>query len=916
MLTSNGEEISNTAIERCVVVNPGPVEQASAPVAPDVGTAPDQVVDINPDNPQPGVVVPGEVVPGSSPIKECFLRLVEASATSRPLDNYNVTGTVSEVWFSQQPKVQGKRDSAFLERYPTLPSMGIMTIGYNYDNHVGQAVSVHNAYDVEWRWFVQVSSNLPGLQLRSVRGVEEYTSGFDLRGPAGRAVIPVRGKPEMETSYTLSRAFDSRVARSNFSCLSPAIKLLGYLLSLGLPADDGLLGTAAIDAESAGCWGQEWFPGTPVESDDLPSFKARYVSPLLFHKWLSGELEVYGDGWGLGRVGVDVVVVPVPVGAAACPASLLWFTLSRVFYPVKNRYREGTLRDPNGELLGGDGQPVTAQWYPVSSLTSVDGPVASGSSELKVIFVLTGGPAEATTPPLRFPGSQGDVLVHIDGVAVEMGPVFEWLFEQPGTLQVPEVCLALKYLMRIETGRAELAEAVRFWQCQGAVELFLPQGVGRYWKSVIGPARADDRGWISEEHLLDSTEEFRKSAPYVPATVVGAWPGLTFQNPEVDRTWVAPVVDKDAVHWTIPTHDQILAVGLALGVIVAPEAAPFTLREPDAGQILLWIVEGAASLTAAVDIALLSNGAARGMMFHHDVVDVPGNVRAQVETMQERFWGRPARQFSEFCGDAEEEEGIYLPFGALMSKELFSSRMIVWYPTNGQVFRALLDSIPQEFLRGDSVLLGRMDVPTLTRWAPDLIKLNQDSKTTLNGLGWVKGGIQRAEAQGGRNSKDDVLRFPDVVPRGERGDWVGAWEVVTRGLDGLMADGGFGAGKKDYESLRILPVGVSWNMGMVPALISGPLTWGPSLAAMSAEDSREQSVSDSWTLTFQRPPGVVDPVRGTELQLISRGPGGTLSREELYRGYRVVYSGSAVLSPVLPEQVVTSLALAHRSARV
>ncbi|APG76068.1 hypothetical protein 4 [Wenzhou crab virus 5] len=794
----------------------------------------------------------------ASPVAESVRMLVGAARHAVPLSlGANLQYRATLAWRYDRSVVQAILARDEVQRYPVLPVMGIYRYAYGYADQANpDRIIPHNSYDLDWRWRAKYEDTLPRhpltLQPNIQKAITESTDDI----AAFTVVTRARGWYfEGKTFLSLGTIFKNRQVERGYSTMAPILKLMGYQLSLVAPADDGLLGCASIDAASAGQWGPNWFPGHPASGAGLQPCYGSLISLIKFRDWMTGQQQLNVGVPGAlepitpAMIGTRVTIVPLPLAYIQCAAIVVWYWISKLYYPLKNRFREGPVRDWEGDLLhqdnAGNWVPWNNQWYPISSLTSIEGsviPTAANQPPTAVLFVLFEEYPQDGAITLTLPTAAAPVNLVLGGAFQDVSPVLDHRFQQGVATELPAISDALSILFSYEAGSIDLADCVRFWQCQGNVLPTLSEGSDNDWESIIGPEGADHRGWVDGYHLLVSTARNRRAPPYVPTNMVAAWPGVAFldANP--------PVAATSSYHWDIPIHDQVIALGVVTRILAPTETPPREVDPPQPELLLPWVMVGGHQLGVATDLLLTSNGVSRAMLYYVARGMPPAHTVSTMSDQQDMVWGRPGKP------GAEGAAGM----GPAISSMLFGSRVLAWHPCNGIVQAMPQAQVPNAYIGGHTVILGRYDTPTLAQFS-SAVTVSTDESTDLTDLTYTP--VLR---DGNRVIKDLYTRLPDPSLSDS---WTKAWDIPRRALDGLMANR---EGLGRYRTLRINKLDAPNQMAQLPGTVSGPLTWG-SLLAYPGDPSATIAFSpEPWTLTFQRPVGPYDPTDATDLGLVVR----------------------------------------------
>lgn len=860
-LTGSATEAARPAVPAVPALPAEGRVTTAPPPTPPVLTTP-----LAPETPVPGPSVPViDELPPSSALATEVARLLELATRAAPLDlgaNLQIRATLA--WRFDRTTVQGTRNHEEAQRYPSLPVVGVVSRAYGYDPNEAanpERVIVHNAYDIDWRWRVRCSDALPRHPVELQKNISDaiQESADDIS--AVTKLTRARGFYfEGKVFMSLAAVMKSRQVGRGVSAMLPLVKLLGYQLSISLPADDGLLGSASIPADSEGHWGPLWQPGHEQSGAALQPIHAMLIGLGKLRDWLTSQtvIQIPAAGAALAEVitpamiGSKVVIVPVPLAYIREAAVITWYLISKLQYPLKNRYREGVERDWDNNLQVFDAVAANwvnwvNSWYPITSLTSIDGPAlptAAAQPRVMVLFVLTEEYPAAGAYTLSLAGAAGAVNLVLDGAAADIEPVIAFRFQQPGEGELSPLGRAMDLLFEYELAGLDLADAFRFWQCQGAVMNPLVEGDGNSWATVLSPLGAHVREWVDVTHYLPSTAALRRAPPYVPVNGVFAWPGLRFRGAAND-----PVADPGAMHWELPTHDLLLAVGVVTRILNPVEARPVAVDPPQPELSVPWLLSGSHSLSVAVDLLLVGNAASRAMLYLAERAASPVQVLRRLADAQDAFWGRSGRPPPK---DAA-------PMGPALSKVFFGSRLLLWHPSNGSIQVFPVARVPAAFTTAHTVILGRYDGPTLSQFTSELVPLSSSETVDLTDAGEFRPALRNVA----RMVKDLYVPIPDPAVV----EWDVAWRMIKSAFDGLRADN---LGVAEYQVLLRARLVHLQAQATLPATVSGPLTWGSLLAATPHPSNNLFFRPQGWTLTFQRPLGSYDPMDATDWALVVR----------------------------------------------
>nr|UKQ11009.1 hypothetical protein 2 [signal crayfish associated toti-like virus 1] len=867
--SSVAPEVTGVAVD---VIPPGSgitPPAIAAEVAPREVTAIVSPVEATPPGvlePNPGTE-PSTAVP-SSAVSELVKVLVGAAGFSTSLDRgggYVERAAVG--WRTDRTVVKGQRNRREQTRYPSLGCMGVSRYAYGYVNNgrpaaARQHVNTHLAYDPDLRWRAVQVENIPRHPAAMQESIAKALSNTEDRIDMISKLTRMRGWfYEGKVAMSLAETMIQRGVEQGFSAFSPLAKLIGYLLSITCPADDGLIGTASIPATSLAQYGQPWWPGHPWSGAVLGQTHAVFTTGQSFRDWLNGQAVLAHGGYVFSPadIGRRVVVVPTPLCCVKQSRALLWLTIAHLQYPFKNIKRRGVMRDWSGDLLvppaDGDGgaqpAPFENEWYPTSSLVSLNGvtlPTAAGHESVMVVYVLTEEfPNQAAVLNLTFEAAVPVVLPigPMGQPPVQWDGAFTALAARDPAGEVPALVEAQRILFMVEGAALDIADVVRFWQVASHVMSPASEGVDQHWDSLIGPEHADARNYIPRGHLRPSTTVLRRSAPYMPVNTYFAWPGLVYGG-----AGVPVAAEPTCVHYEVRAHDQLMAVGLAFGLVHLTSPSPEGCEPLVPAQLLPTVIAGAFHLATAVDLLLTANGATRSYLWYGSRGAIPPHVAMNLAEAQDAFWGR--------AGDPTRSEGA--PMGPALSKLFFPSGAVrLWHPANGVVLARRAAELPLAYADTATVMLGRIDLPTLCQFS-GLSVLSSSSDVDLTFLDFVS--VTRDAL---RMHNDLATPVPDPA---EADMWDKSWRVAIE-LDGVRANLlGIGV----YDLLRFAPRRLRQEQSHVPLLLYTCANWGGLLSVAPGAQVQGMIAFEptAWVLSCGRPIGCFDPRYLDDVDLLTR----------------------------------------------
>ncbi len=787
--------------------------------------------------------------------------------------------------------IQATRNHVLQTRYPDEGSFGICHQGIRYNpaavpaaGPVPTTVDVVAMYDMDNRWRTGISSQVASLKV-SVN--EELTSIMLEREKRVEFVMPMarnRGRfLEGQVALTLAKNITSSQTEDSYSPLSVAVKLEGYLLSLTTPADDGLIKTASIPADTPPVVGGDFFPTCqhPHPPAGNMNVGACFTSLKGLSDWLEGTTVL--ANCSPADIGRSIALVPVPKSQVHQADVLTWAAIAHFAYPFFDIVKTGDLSDLNGQLThqGGAAPGANAQatWYPMSTLMHIDGiapsaapaAFAANAPNIRVIFVLVEDyPADnANLPPLALRGGV-NVPYHaaIPQGTVALQPTFVAL-TQPAYLQgdaATHISDASALVSKYYGAYACQRDSTAFWASHTCVKQLSGEVSDHQNKGgVYAPEGAAQRGWVDAADLTPMiTAAGVSHAARVwgsPTNSVGMTPAVTF-DPGTGIAANAP----NKNNFLLPPFDQKKAVGVAAGILtlsadpgpdgpdgISPsEAAPTNMRH-------------ARRVAKSFDIITSQNDFPRAIQW----AVVPGiQLRPKVSERQTRAWGKR--------GTPRRDKDVSI--SALVSKWIFEGRVIAEYPSNGVVLNAAPATMPGCYV-GQGPQMARFDLPSIQEEFPEYGKLSDSNSISPSQF---KPDTFVIRNVGLAPRKDPSILVPDPRTPGDR-DTVNNLAVM---LDGMRADGN--AGHDQYGQYRLTD-DVQRAAGVhLPLNLFGPLTWGGLIGVPAWADALTFTPS-IWSLTSGRPLSAYDMIIGARKRLVFRSAA-SQHASDLFVQYKPAYN--------------------------
>ncbi len=744
-------------------------------------------------------------------------------------------------------------------RYPDLGCGGLMNRGYFYNDHAGavpvaQVITTHPMYDMDWRWHTVFSSRVQGTKYTLTDEVEAALLA-DSKSVALVAPLARQKGPFFEGSVALSLATKIHTAdggMSGFSSLSLVAKLEGYLISLGMPPDDGLLSVASIPADSPAVAGQMYFPGSanPVAVANLPQIPAKYISLGAYNKFLDGNWLI--PGFSPADVGGKVMVVPTAKSQVGQPNALWWTAVSQMHYPFIDISKEGQMSDMLGPLTETDPNgaqiPANNSFYPGSTLMTIEGTGITGANHQLVLFVLVEDYGTNGAPQLTFPVVGGTLTLAFEtGSQPSLALVaFETTFA-PKIAQdylnggAPEdIQLAMDYVGQYMGGFASFRDSSALWashvnfsRLSGLVtNAHVPPAVAGGAFCPLGSARRD---WVEARvatPIITAAGASASARPWgMPTNAVGMWPAVTF-NQANNQAAVAP----GRVHYEIPPFTPQVAVGIAAGIVKLAAPAPDILSGMEYQQAAPTAITHAREVAYSMDTMWAENGFPRSLMYK--IVPPAGGANAVLASTatghQNSVWGRRGMPISKDSAS----------FSTGVSKWLFEGRVLTYYPTNGVVLRNM--GIAPVWANTSGLVMARFDLPSIRTALPAFGKISESNQMNMGKTVSFSGEIFRPQ-----NTRVDLAAsVPDIYDGEDEKAWALSTELEGVGATPMpqgQANDLYLVYKRSHaqESNLVLP-------------LFSPLTWGR-LMALPNWQSLIYFEAEPWNLTSGRPVVSYDP---------------------------------------------------------
>lgn len=841
---------SQPAIKVVTVESGGPGVTSTIPPAVEAPSGPG--ISENPGVVSSALVAETEVP--ASPVSEALRTLRSEMANLRDMGGTDGTPrTLAIGWRTDRSLVEGERDHTYVSRYSTVGSLGIMQHYPMYVAAAGQAVDMAIInHDMDIRWHARSGTEAAGHRTTLSEWVlKAFSATEDSLGMISN-LARMRGYYfEGKVALSLSELLVSRQSQGGYSALEALIKIHGYMLSLGLPADDGLLGFASIACNAPLQVGGMYFPGEAAPYAAGGAIPTYFITLNLWNQVLHGQAPL-PHNFRVADIGSRIAVVPAPLSKLGMGTALAATVLGQLAYPVKNIVRQGPIRDWDGILTDGAVPPVNrnANWFPTSTLVSVDGIVGSANAnQAMVIFVMVEDYAMAGPwPSIDIPGTGQLTLINAWPAAAAVIPDFQLFLANMFAVAQLDTLLGVLYnaqdiIIKYWGGSIDVHDSISFWQT--AVTVFRPgtelsSSVQR--ATVLSPTFSADRGWVTREDALYPTQAFNacQSTIGLAINACGMWPSAVF-NPATGLAVTAP----NKVQWFVPTMDPVMVIGMSAGLlaVAVPPEGQFgvTLKE-----LLRTVVHGSFLVACACDLMWASNAASRSLLWVQQRLPYNINTCAQIRYRQDEFWGRRGQPVTEG-----------LSFSGLMSKYIFEGRVICDYPANGVVIPGGA-AYPQGFGPGWH-LLARIDLPTLAMYIPSLPPISDTVDINLRQFS-DKYVLETRNPQ--RNRRDVGLLLPDT----STDQWSYAWALSST-IDGIGANQ---LGYLIYRSLQHVAVDTLQVRNALSINRYSPFTWG---GLMSLGDSAVVQgligfSPSSWTLSVGRPLGSYDPGFNVRMALI------------------------------------------------
>lgn len=836
------------AVKLVTVENPGPAVSAP-PVDPPAGAGISE---------NPGVVSESTVSDATVPTTKLSGRLAtlrKEMATLRDLGGTDgIPATLAMGWRTDRSLIEGERNHVYVQRYPNLGSLGIMQHFPTYVGNAGQVVNINLIHhDMDIRWYARPSTETPGHKMATASWVEKALADTEDKLNMISSLARMRGFYfEGKVALSLAELAVTRSSQGGYSAVGALVRILGYLLSLELPADDGLLGYAAIPCDAPLNVGGNFFPGSPAPVPAPGIIPTYFITLALWNDVLHGKSPL-PHGFPVSAVGSKVAVVPAPLSRIGQADALACTVLGQMHYPVKNIHRRGALRDWNGDLVDALGVAQESNWYPTSTLVTLPGiQAAAAANSAMVIFILIEDYATTGPWPSLVISGVGNVPLINQWpaplpAAVNFQLFLAHMFQVAHLEQLQTSLLtAQDILVKYWGASVDVYDALSFWQSaltvmRPAAELSAENQRG----TILSPAGASARGWVGndEEMIPTVANRYLEKPCCTPTNAVGMWPSCGFT-----LAAGASQPRPNLTEWYYPPTDPLLVLALSAGLIAVADAPEgkfgLTPRE-----LVRTAVHGSYLLAIATDLIWTMNDVPRSLLWVQQRGPVNGDQRRMTCLRQDEFWGRRGRPITEG-----------LPFGALMSKYVFEGRIICDYPANG-VYLTGRANIPAGFGSGTQIL-ARVDLPSLSAYTEEL-PLSADF--TLN-FGKLADKYTLYTRTPQRNRRDVGIGVPSIGT----GGWDLSWDLATN-LDGIGANTlGFAV----YRDLQTAPADLLSERSELQINKYSPLTWGGLLSIGDAAviQGLIDFVPSSWSLTMGRPLGSYDPGANTRLALVITSP--------------------------------------------
>lgn len=718
-----------------------------------------------------------DLVEEGSPASSIIKALVEKSRQIQaPIPRGDNLLAVSWNWWMERSLLTAAKGAQYRTRYPGSCSYGVTRYDVDYTPYTAANPRVATVVRTYWgrlKWMVSQDSTLLGFPLSwspAIGALENQAPEDQIKliGSVARMRAPLFDGNNMLTLATL---LVNRPMTRGLTPLVLVLRLLGYAITLTMPADNGLNLASSIPADS---------PLTRQGNFDPFGQNTAAFPPVCCVFWSVKKLALWiTTGTGItGRSPADVdssiIVVPAPRSWLHSVRVLAWVVLVHMNYPFARYVRTGHLRDWREDLTldGAAPGPAWAAWMATSNMVSIVGVPSSVAKPLVVIFVETETSMHDLTLTIPVAGAAAAVSIALDQ---DLDPTLA----VPPNNAAPYLADTLNHLIDREEVATALFNAQEFLAGYYGAERVVRDALG-IWTQAMGlkvpstafstdskdtfPAPpACPENWVSAEWIREADQAYWSSFLSLHVNALGMYPAVE----KSVATLGDYLPNGDSPHWEIPSYDSLLGFGLAARLLVYADT-------PDIDEPILplnlyslpaTLFSGSYNVMMATDWIFMANAIPRAaLLFLHDAGLSVHRTRA-VKDLQLRTWGKKG-----LIPDAGSTS-----LANVMTHLHGSSRYLIWYPYNG-VMTQWASKINSD--RHPDVNLALFDFTTLRTHAQSGPLLNTAQDMDLRPL--LTDQVYARE--GNPHIRDLVITIPSPIS-----EWEKAWNLATT-MESLAID--------------------------------------------------------------------------------------------------------------------------------